>query len=196
MKKFSRSASLTAIAIALGLALAGCTLPGNVPHGSPPLTKDEQVLGEIDRKASLKGSRMCIINNSSLNMTIFWRGYPDARDIPIGERNCNSGWEDSDSMSDIEGTISYVAAGETGRVRYINVWAENQILYWPHASAMTRIPGGKSVGACGNWSVDETHFIDTGWLHGILTRLPDSDDNKEYELVLTDKIGQPGGDCQ
>ena len=181
--------------LVLAVSLVGCTLPGNALLGTAPLSGHTASSDQVERSASLKGSRMCIINNSSLNMTISWRGYPDARDIPIGERNCNSGWEDSDSQSDIEGTISYVAAGETGRVRYINVWAENQILWWPHASAMTRIPGGKSVGACGNWSLGETHFIDTGWLHGILTRLEDSDDNKEYELVLTDKIGEPGGDC-
>ena len=193
--KTTRLVALTSIPLALGLALTGCALPGNVLLGTAPLSSGNETSTEILRSASLKGSRMCIINNSSLPMSVLWRGYPDSRDIPIGGRHCNSGWEPSSDRTDIEGSIAYVAFGETGRVRYIQVSAMNQGLYWPQAQAEFFVPGGGRGGACARFSVGQMEFIDTGYLHGELTRLEDSDDNKEYELTLTDRIGAPGGNC-
>ena len=137
----------------VALALTGCALPGNVLLGTAPLSSGNETSTEILRSASLKGSRMCIINNSSLPMSVLWRGYPDSLDIPMGNRHCNSGWEPSSDRSDIEGSIAYVALGETGRVRYIQVSAENQMFGWPQAQAEIFVPGGKRVGAYARFSV-------------------------------------------
>jgi hypothetical protein len=195
MKKFSRSVSLTAITIAVGLALTGCTLPGTIPLGSPPVLIADESQGQVDRSASIRGSRLCVINNSTSSMTILWQGYPDARDIPIGERNCNSGYE-TGNKNDVSATISYVVSGDDAKVHEIKVAANNYWQFYPDASATVAFSDEMRKGACGFFDVGGTRFVETGWLRGELTRLDDSADNKEFELTLTDKRGDiAGSDC-
>jgi hypothetical protein len=189
MKKFSRSVSLTAITIAVGLALTGCTLPGTIPLGSPPVLIADESQGQVDRSASIRGSRLCVINNSSLAMSIFWQGFPDARDIPVGERNCNSGYE-TGNKNDVSAIISYAVSGEAGKVHEMKVAANNDWKSSPLASAQVPIDEYSWRGVCTSFDVGETRFVETGWLRGAMTRLNDSADNKEFELTLTDKLGE------
>ena len=189
MKKFSRSVSLTAITLAVGLALTGCTLPGNVPLGSSPIINGGTTIENADRNASIRGSRLCVINNSTLAMSIFWQGFPDARDIPVGERNCNSGYE-TGNKNDVSAIISYAVSGEAGKVHEMKVAANNDWQSSPLASAQVSIDEYSWRGVCTSFNVGETRFVETGWLRGAMTRLNDSADNKEFELTLTDKLGE------
>ena len=194
--KTSRSVCLISVTLAVGLALTGCSFPGAIPLGSPPVLIADESQGQVDRSASMKGSRLCVINSSTSPMSIFWRGYPDAREIPVGERNCNSGYETGKGVPDVEALISYVVLGETGKLRTLEVSARNFWQMEPVAKSMIIDSAGARRGVCYGFSVGETKFVDTGWLRGVMTRLDDSADNKEFEFTLTDKVGERGGgDC-
>lgn len=193
--KTTRLVALTSMPLALVLALTGCALPGSPLLGTAPLSTGETALVQADRSASLKGSRLCVVNNSTATMSILWQGFSESQDIPSGGQNCNSGYEDS-KKNDVSGTISYVASDNAGTVHEINVAADNNWLWSPHASALVYLPDGTRKGVCRSFDVGQTRFVETGWLRGDLTRINDSADNKEFELLLTDKVGDvAGGDC-
>lgn len=174
------------------LALTGCSLPGNAPLGSSPLIDGGTTIEKSDRQASVLGSRLCIVNNSTAKMSIFWRGYPDARGIPAGGSNCNSGYETE--MADVAGSLEYEPADTPGTRQVLSVAAHNAYLNSPRAEAIFLLPNGDKMGAC-NWYVPgKTKSFDTGWLHGTMTRLDDSEDNKEFVLTLTDKVSEPSGE--
>jgi hypothetical protein len=186
--------AVTGITVA-ALALTGCSLPGTIPLGSPPVLIGDATQDSTDRSASISGSRLCVINNSTLSMSILWQGYPDARDIPVGERNCNSGYE-TDHKNDVSAIISYAVSGDAGKLHEIKVAANNNWLWPPEASAAVRVDEYLWKGVCHSFDVGGTRFVETGWLRGAMTRINDSADNKEFELTLTDKLGEiVGSDC-
>jgi hypothetical protein len=193
MMNFRIRFSLTVAAVTVvAVALAGCTLPGNVPLGSSPLITGGTTIEESDRQASVLGSRLCIVNNSTAKMSIFWRGYPDARGIPAGGSNCNSGYESD--RADVAGSLEYEPADTPGTRQVLSVAAHNAYINSPKAEALFVLPNGDKMGAC-NWYVPgKTKSFDTGWLHGTMTRLDDSEDNKEFVLTLTDKVSEPSGE--
>ncbi len=183
------------LTVAVGLALTGCSLPGTIPLGSPPVLIGDATQGQTDRSASVSGSRMCVINNATATMSILWQGYSDARDIPSGGRNCNSGYETS-NKDDVSATISYVASDDAGTVHELHVAANNNWLWTPEASAVVYLPDETKKGLCRPFTVGQTRFVETGWLRGEMTRINDSADNKEFEFILTDKVGDVvGEDC-
>jgi len=187
--------AVTGITVA-ALALTGCSLPGTIPLGSTPVLIGDATQGQTDRSASTRGTRLCVINSSSSPMSIFWRGYPDARDIPMGERSCNSGYETVRDRPDVEALISYVVPGEAGKLRTLEVSARNFWALPPVAKSMIIDSAGARKGVCWDFSVGESKYVDTGWLRGVMTRLDDSADNKEFEFTLTDRVGERGGgDC-
>jgi outer membrane biogenesis lipoprotein LolB len=58
------------IALALAsLVLAGCASSAAGPAPASPSTDSE-------REASLRGTEVCVQNNSAMNMRILWRGFP------------------------------------------------------------------------------------------------------------------------
>ena len=191
--KTSRSVSIISLTVAVGLALTGCSLPGSIPLGSPPVLIGDATQSPTDRSASLKGTRLCVINSSTSAMSILWRGYPNAREIPVGERNCNSGYETDYNVPDVKATLSYEVLGETGKVRTLEVEAHNFWQYQPGAKSVIIDSAGAKRGVCHDFSVGQSKFVDTGWLRGVMTRMDDSADNKEFEFALSDKIGEPGG---
>jgi hypothetical protein len=193
--KTSRSVSIMSLTVAVGLALTGCSLPGTIPLGSPPVLIGDATQGQTDRSASVSGSRMCVINNATATMSILWQGYSDARDIPSGGRNCNSGYETS-NKDDVSATISYVASDDAGTVHELHVAANNNWLWTPEASAVVYLPDETKKGLCRPFTVGQARFVETGWLRGEMTRINDSADNKEFEFILTDKVGDVvGEDC-
>lgn len=177
------AALIAATTAALAIALTGCATPVSAPTPDPS-----------DRDASVRGSRLCIINNSSTAMTITWRGFADARGIPAGGQQCNSGYEVG-HLSDVKGVIEYAVAGQPGGVDDIFVFANNDYIGLPVATVAIDPSGiGDGMGACGVFDVDYTRNMDTGWLHGSIQRIADSSDNKEFVLILTDNVGQPSGE--
>ena len=193
--KTSRAVPLASMTLMLGLALTGCSLPGSPVLGTAPLSTDDTTIDQTDRLASISGSRMCVINNSTATMSILWQGYSDARDMPSGGRNCNSGYE-TGNKDDVFGVISYVASDDAGTVHELQVAANNNWLWTPEASAVVYLSDYTTKGVCRPFTVGQTRFVETGWLRGDLTRITDSADNKEFELILTDKVGDVvGEDC-
>jgi len=190
--KTSRSVSLISVTLAVGLGLTGCSLPGTIPLGSPPVLIADESQGQVDRSASIRGSRLCVINNSTLSLSIFWRGYPDAREIPVGERNCNSGYE-TGKQPDVAADISYRPSREMGEVQSLYVSADN-IWFLPANGAAHVSFNGKDRGVCNLFSVGDSKTVETGWLRGAMTRINDSADNVEFEVTLTDNSAEPGGE--
>ena len=197
MTKHHRKRGAIGLGMAVvALALAGCTLPGNVPLGSSPIINGGTTIENADRAASIKGTRLCVINSSTSSMSIFWRGYPNAREIPVGGRNCNSGYETTRDVPDVKATISYAVADEVAKVRTLEVSANNFWQFPPGAASIIIDSTGAQRGVCHDFAIGQSKFVDTGWLHGEMIRVDDSDDNKEFEFTLTDKVGEPGGgDC-
>lgn len=170
---------VVATTVALTFALTGCTAPASAP--TPAAS---------ERDASTRGSRVCIINNSSTPMSISWRGYPDASNIPPGGQQCNSGWEES--LSDVYGLLEYSPAGAAHVPLTLNVMAVNNFLMEPAFQAVFDLDQRqRGPGICGVFSQGDTQSMETGWLHGVALRLPDSPDNKEFTLTLTDSIAAP-----
>ena len=171
--KTSRAVALVSSALAVGLVLSGCT-----------------ATEQADRQAYRLGSNLCIVNNSSSTMSIAWRGYPDARQIPGGGQSCNSGKSD---IPDVFGTLEYEPVGQAGTKLKLYVSAYNQLYGLPSAEAFF-IASPRNKGACWQYDVGEMKTVDTGWLHGEMTRLEDSSDHKEFVLILTDKVSEPAGE--
>lgn len=146
---------------------------------------------DVEREASIRSSNLCIVNNSSTKMTIWWRGYPDKRDIPAGGSQCNSGKESV--SSDVFGVIDYEPAGYPGARLPINVLADNHFLNPPQAAAAVQTQEDVQVGACGAFKIGQSRGMETGWLHGELKRGDDSENNIEFVLTLTDNVGPTSG---
>lgn len=175
--KTSPAVALISSALAVGLVLSGCT-----------------ATEQADRQAGKLGSNLCIVNNSSSTMSIAWRGYPDARQIPGGGQLCNSGNESD--VPDVLGTLEYEPVGQAGTKLKLYVAAFNMAIGSPHAEAYFKASPGMWRGACYQYGVGEMKTVDTGWLHGEMTRQKDSSNNKEFVLILTDRVGEPaGGRC-
>ncbi len=147
--------------------------------------------GDVMREASIRSSNLCIVNDSSTKMTIWWQGYPDRRDIPAGGSQCNSGREPVGS--DVRGVIDYEPAGYPGARLAISVLADNHFLAAPQAAAAVQTKPEEQVGACGAFRIGQSRGMETGWLHGELKRSEDSDKNIEFVLTLTDNVGPTSG---
>lgn len=138
------------------------------------------------REAQARGTRICVINNSSLKMSILWRGYPDARDIPPGGQNCNSGYESQ--QADVQAALEYQPSPNyTERLTW-NLWGYNSAIASPEATVYTKSQG-KTYGMNITGVVGVSTMMQKDALRGDLVRVPDSEDSREYVLTLTNASG-------
>ena len=141
----------------------------------------------IGRGASIKGSNMCVVNNSSTTMRVTWRGIPDSAEIPPAGSRCHSGYDTS--QNDVRGVIDYEPASKPGSTFSLHVDANNPFMFAPTATVVVKLSSGQWSGACGDFAVGNIRQMDTGWLHAEMKRESDSDENKEFVLTLTDNVG-------
>ena len=170
-----RISALIGLGLAAALALTGCT----ATNVTTP---------EVDREASTLGTNICITNKTNMNVRIKWRGYPNARPIAPGYQNCNSGYETGD-IKDVKAVLEYEPTSQPGVPLSLLVEGNNPGYFDAYAMVYyTR--GWKTFGAKNLRYVGDTSSFQEGFLRVTITRLPDSDRNKEWDITLTPPSGE------
>ena len=172
MKTAIRSVIAGVSVVLVSAVLAACA----------PMTSDE-----AEREAQNRGSRLCIVNSTSLQMSVQWRGYPAPRDINPGNTDCNSGYERT--VVDVSATIEYEPKDQPGQRLTLNAFAENIFLGPPRAATWFESQGSQ-FGACGGYYVNDEDSFQANGLHAKIVRVDDSESNKEFVLTLTEPSGQ------
>jgi hypothetical protein len=168
-----RISALIGVGLVAALALSGCAT-ANVA------TPTE------DREASVRGTNICITNNTDMNVRIKWRGYPNARPIAPGFQNCNSGYETH--VPDVAAVLEYEPPSQPGTPLSLLV-AGNNPGFWDAYAMVYYMRGWQSFGAKNLRNEGDTSSFQEGWLRVTITRLPDSDNNKEWDITLTPPSG-------
>ena len=139
------------------------------------------------REASTLGTEICVTNKTDMNVRIKWRGYPNARPIAPGFQNCNSGYETN--VPDVAAVLEYAPNSQPGEPLTLLVEGNNPGIADAYAMVYYEL-GGKTFGAKNLRYVGDTSSFQEGWLRVIITRLPDSDRNKEWDITLTPPSGE------
>ncbi|CAB4909975.1 MAG: hypothetical protein F2808_07290 [Actinobacteria bacterium] len=164
------------------LALSGCSA-----NSTSDLTSTPAQSTAAQREAQNRGSRLCVVNSTSLQMRVQWRGYPAPRDVSPGHTDCNSGYETT--QVDVLAAIEYEPADQPGKWLTLNAFAENIFLGPPRAAAWFESQGSQ-LGACGKYYVNDEDSFQTNKLHVKIVRIDDTASNKEFVLTLTEPSGQ------
>ena len=141
---------------------------------------------DTERDASRRDSRLCIQNETSMQMRVQWRGYPAPVDIARGETQCNTGYEVL--RSDIEATIEYQPEDDPGNWLSLRAIADNRVIGLPSGAVWYEQQYDK-YGLCGKFAVDDTLTFQTFMFRADLTRQKDSADHKEFSLSFTGPVG-------
>jgi len=168
-----RISALIGVSLVAALALTGC-----VPADSAKFS--------AFREAGTRGTRICISNDTDMNVRVKWRGYPNARPIAPGYQNCNSGYETS--VADVAAILEYEPNLQPGSPLTLYVEGNNKAV----APADARVYfkkneenwGARNLGYVG----DDVSFQE-GWLRVTITSLESSDKNIEWEVTLTPPSG-------
>ena len=173
---------LTIATVVVGaLILAGCAsvVPTVHDQSSPSAS--------TDRDAAIRGTEVCVQNNSSMDMRITWRGFDAAKPLPPAARQCNSGYE-TGGKPDVQATLEYEPVTSSNTWLKVGLWGTNP---WsaPPAAAAWFVQEGKSLGVCGSFDNGQSLSFTTDVLAAQFTRNADTDDNKEFVLNLTNGDG-------
>ena len=141
-----------------------------------------------EREASPLGTNICITNKTDMNMNIKWRGYPNARPIAPEFRNCNSGYETGD-VTDVAATLEYEPTLYPGSRLRLYVVGDNPAISDAYTSVYFLSRGDPWGSKNGQFVGDKTSFQDS-WLRVTITRLPDSQRHKEWDVVITPPSGE------
>ena len=173
--------AVTALALAavaaISVVLAGCaaTSQSLSPTTSTP------------RAAALRGTEICVQNNSSMNMRITWLGFDAPKALPPAGRECNSGYV-SGGKPDVQATIEYEPVSSPNTWLTMGLWARNPWSARPEAAAWF-VKGARDFGMCGGFDDGEVYSFTADDISAHLTRIADTADNKEFVLNLTDSEG-------
>ena len=170
-----RNATLMGLGLVAALALTGCV----------PTTAET---APATREASPLGTNICITNKTDMNVRIKWRGYPNARPIAPGYQNCNSGSETGD-VTDVAATLEYEPTLYPGSRLRLYVVGDNPAIADAYASVYFLSRGDQWGTTNLQFVGDETSFQDS-WLRVTITRLPDSQRHKEWDVVITPPSGE------
>jgi hypothetical protein len=168
-----RISALIGVGLVAALALSGCAT-ANVATPTQ------------DREASVRGTNICITNNTDMNVRIKWRGYPNARPIAPGFQNCNSGYETH--VPDVAAVLEYEPPSQPGTPLTLYVEADNPWAVDEYATVYF-MRGWKKYGTWYLPKKSDTFSFQEGWLRVSLTHLPESDSNKEWHITLTPPSG-------
>lgn len=176
MKNARRSVSIVATVMLVSAVLAACA----------PMPA-----GNTEREASRLDSRLCIRNDTSMQMHVQWRGYPAPIDMARGETQCNTGYETSDY--DVEATIAFQPEDDPGNWLSLTAFADNRIVGLPQGAVYYEQQKYK-YGVCGNFDEGYTRTFQTFIFRADLTRQDDSADHKEFSLTISGPNGRSPAD--
>ena len=146
---------------------------------------------DTERQASRLDSRLCIRNDTSMQMRVQWRGYPAPSDIARGETTCNTGYETW--LYDVEATIEYQPEDDPGNWLSLTAFADNRVLGLPQGAVYYEQQDYK-YGVCGNFFEGDTRTFQNFIFRADLTRQDDSADHKEFSLTISGPNGRNPAD--
>ena len=172
--------ALAGIAL-MSVVLSGCASGAAGPAPASPST-------EAEREASLRGTEVCVQNNSAMNMRITWHGFDAPKALPPAGRECHSGYV-SGGKPDVQATIEYEPVSSSNTWLTMGLWATNRGSARPQAATWFT-KGEKKYGMCGGFDVEEMYSFAADDISAKLTRIADTADNKDFVLNLTDSEGR------
>ena len=178
-----RIAVVSASALAISLALSGCSESGVASMDTVPSSRGDSVSNETDRVASVKGARLCVNNNSSMNARVYGLGSKERRPLPPAGQICVSNRTDEVVM-----WVEYDTTPVTAKTPWIYLEVANGWIGYPQGQAVF-VPEKYGYGVCQGFDVNESAFFEDDWVRGELKRVADSADYKEFEFSLSPKQG-------
>ncbi len=168
------------IALALAsLVLAGCASSAAGPAPASPSTDSE-------REASLRGTEVCVQNNSAMNMRILWRGFPVKTEIPPAATTCNTGYETT--KADVFASLEYQPPATPDTWLTLGVTGTNHWSAEPAAAVWFAVNDIK-FGVCDTFDVGDTRSFQAEAVRVDLSRIDDTLENKKFIVNLTNSEG-------
>jgi hypothetical protein len=164
-----------AIALSAALALSGCAATTAVSDDS------------ASREAGTRDTRLCIINQTDMNMRVSWTGLSGTAPLePLGTQ-CNTDldmpWQQS-----AEGVIEYEPVPHPGTWLKWNFRVSNGALDHPSIRVFYYALN-QEWGMCPYLDEGGYHTMQSSWMRGRADRLADSANFKEWTLKLTPPAG-------
>jgi hypothetical protein len=161
------------------LIALGCAAPLLLAACSSEPTAAEPTAAEPSREAGNLGTRVCVLNNTSLEATIAFSRKDTAQEgvIPAGGRACGEGT--FGTGRDVIGKVTW------GNPSWITEFsASNPWMGPPDARVSENLPTGKTICLGQGFNVNESLSGDNGIVQTKLTRLADGQ-WKEFELIFS-----------
>jgi hypothetical protein len=179
--KTSTAVMIMAVAgIALmSVVLAGCSSDAAEPVPASPST-------DAQREASLRGTEICVQNNSTMNMRILWRGFPVKTEIPPAATTCNTGYETT--KADVFASLEYQPPATPDTWLTLGVTGSNHWAAEPSAAVWFEV-SDKKFGVCDTFDVGDTRSFRADAVRIDLSRIDDTQENKKFIVNLTDSEG-------
>ena len=133
------------------------------------------------------GTRVCVVNNTDMNMRIKWRGYPNARPVAPGFENCNSGYEDA-GTPDVAAALEYEPNLLPGSPLTLYLEGNNPGVMEAQASAFFK-RGFQKWGVRHLFDVGDERSFQEKWVRVTIKKLPESDRHKEWAITITPPSG-------
>jgi len=159
------------------LAIAGAALLALSACGSEPSATQSKA-SEPSREAGNLGTRVCVVNNTSIEASVTFTKKDTAQDgdIPAGGRLCGEGT--FGVGNDVKGTVQWASpAWET------YFYASNPWIGSPVAHVSEKTATGKLRCAGKGFDVNESITTDNGIVQLTITRLAD-DQWKEFDFIF------------
>jgi len=178
--KLTRAAALIGLTSLLALTASACSssTDAQAPASSAAAASAAASSG-ASREAGNRGTEVCVINNTSLNVSVSFSKKDTAQEgsIPAGGKKCGEGT--FGVGNDVVGTLSYDDASWQTNFSATNPW-----MGYPSAYVGEKGPDDKLKCKSYDFDVRESISGDNGIVNLTLTRQADSD-WKEFELVLS-----------
>ena len=163
----------------MSVVLAGCASGAAGPAPASPST-------DAQREASLRGTEICVQNNSTMSMRILWRGFPVKTEIPPAATTCNSGYETT--KADVDATLEYEPEKTPGTWLTLGVTGSNHWAAEPSAAVWFEA-NDKKFGACDTFDVGDSRSFQAEAVRIELSRIDDTPENKRFIVNLTNSEG-------
>lgn len=163
----------TALVITMGAAILALSACGSDE------TSASSSNAETSKEAGNLGTRVCVVNNTSVAASISFSKKDTAQEgaIPAGGRLCGEGT--FGVGRDVIGTVTWSEPAWQTEFSASNPWIGN-----PEARISETFPNGKLMCVGQGYDVNESRSADNGIVQATVTRLPD-DHWKEFEIIFS-----------
>ena len=138
----------------------------------------------VRREALHRGVRLCINNNSSMNIRVTWGGRSVSDSLPPAGQTCLAGT--AVNGPDVWGVITYEPVSYPGTWLTLNVKGWNSNLGYPMVSVNYTAMAG-TYGMCLSDAEGTESSMQSGWIRGTIRRENDSERYKEFVVTFFDR---------